>query len=67
MNKQQAKRVAWGIAYRILESSDLKVDGSGVLYHLNEADRNRVLDAFDEVTQHCFDRHTGNMVRARGY
>ena len=59
--------MAWGIAYRILEDSVPRVDGSGVLDHMSEADRDRVFKAFDDITQHCYDRSTGNMVRARGY
>ncbi len=68
MNKQQAKKRVHNMVYNVLEG-DAK---TRILNHIarvpeTEADKKRMRDALDLITQEQYDRSRGNIVRARGY
>ena len=68
MNKQQAKKRAHRMIWKVLEGQakvdilDCIADGSET-----EADQKRLRDAFDQITQEQYDRSCGNIKRARSF
>ena len=65
MNKQDAKKIAYRQIWVSVEG-ELDRALCGVIDHMTDADRGRVVEAYDEICQSLYNRSCGNIQRARG-